>query len=106
MFSPFGSVGSSFPTVTLYFMGGVAMSVKPENYLLQQASVVSHRRISGLTVSWRGCLKCYNTLSIMVAGQQCIVVHWLAKEPGPRNNYTRRLASLTLDTVNQFRLRI
>ncbi|KAL5656706.1 hypothetical protein ACJX0J_036025, partial [Zea mays] len=33
------SVDSSFPTVTLYFMGGVAMSVKPENYLLQQASV-------------------------------------------------------------------
>jgi hypothetical protein len=27
--------------VTLYFMGGVAMTVKPENYLLQQASVVS-----------------------------------------------------------------
>ena len=37
----FGSVGSSFPTVTLYFRGGVAMTVKPENYLLQQASVVS-----------------------------------------------------------------
>ncbi|KAL6845250.1 hypothetical protein ACP4OV_024745 [Aristida adscensionis] len=33
------SVDSSFPTVTLYFMGGVAMTVKPENYLLQQASV-------------------------------------------------------------------
>lgn len=83
-------------------MGGVAMSVKPENYLLQQASVVS--RISGLTVSWRGYLKCNNIMSIMVAGQQCIVVHWLAKEPGPRNNYTWRLASLTLHTVNQFRL--
>ena len=105
MFLPFGSVDSSFPTVTLYFMGGVAMSVKPENYLLQQASVVSHC-ISGLIVSLRGCLKCYNIMSIMVAGQQCIVVHWLAKEPGPRNNYTWRLASLTLDTVNQFRLRI
>ena len=38
---PFGSVDLSFPTVTLYFMGGVAMTVKPENYLLQQASVVS-----------------------------------------------------------------
>lgn len=47
---PFGSVDSSFPTVTLYFMGGVAMTVKPENYLLQQASVVS-RCISGLIVS-------------------------------------------------------
>ncbi|TVU34909.1 hypothetical protein EJB05_16765 [Eragrostis curvula] len=33
------SVDSSFPTVTLYFMGNVAMTVKPENYLLQQASV-------------------------------------------------------------------
>ncbi|KAL5226779.1 hypothetical protein ABZP36_015044 [Zizania latifolia] len=33
------SVDSSFPTVTLYFMGGVAMTVKPENYLLQQASI-------------------------------------------------------------------
>jgi hypothetical protein len=41
VFLPFGSVDSSFPTVTLYFMGGVAMTVKPENYLLQQASVVS-----------------------------------------------------------------
>ncbi|EEE55477.1 hypothetical protein OsJ_03658 [Oryza sativa Japonica Group] len=33
------SVDSSFPTVSLYFMGGVAMTVKPENYLLQQASI-------------------------------------------------------------------
>ncbi|CAO2194879.1 unnamed protein product [Urochloa humidicola] len=33
------SVDSSFPTVTLYFMGGVAMTVKPENYLLQQGSI-------------------------------------------------------------------
>ncbi|KAK3162109.1 hypothetical protein QOZ80_1BG0085620 [Eleusine coracana subsp. coracana] len=33
------SVDSSFPTVTLYFMGNIAMTVKPENYLLQQASV-------------------------------------------------------------------
>jgi len=33
------SFDSSFPTVTLYFRGGVAMTVKPENYLLQQASV-------------------------------------------------------------------
>ncbi|XP_062207050.1 aspartic proteinase 36-like isoform X2 [Phragmites australis] len=32
------SVDSLFPTVTLYFMGGVAMTVKPENYLLQQTS--------------------------------------------------------------------
>ena len=42
----------------------------------------------------------------MVAGQQCIVVHWLAKEPGPRNNYTRRLVSLTLDRISQFRLHL
>ncbi|GJN17503.1 hypothetical protein PR202_gb04576 [Eleusine coracana subsp. coracana] len=33
------SVDFSFPTVTLYFMGNIAMTVKPENYLLQQASV-------------------------------------------------------------------
>jgi hypothetical protein len=36
------SVDSSFPTVTLYFMGNIAMMVKPVNYLLQQASVVSY----------------------------------------------------------------
>jgi hypothetical protein len=35
------SVDSSFPTVTLYFMGNIAMTVKPENYLLQLNTVVS-----------------------------------------------------------------
>jgi hypothetical protein len=36
----FTSVDSSFPTATLIFEGGVAMNVKPENYLLQQGSSV------------------------------------------------------------------
>ena len=34
------SVDSSFPTATLYFKGGAAMTVKPENYLLQQGTSV------------------------------------------------------------------
>uniref|UniRef100_A0A453FNN9 Peptidase A1 domain-containing protein n=2 Tax=Aegilops tauschii TaxID=37682 RepID=A0A453FNN9_AEGTS len=52
-----GSVDSSFPTATLYFKGGVAMTVKPENYLLQQATsdnnvlwCIGWQRSQGITI--------------------------------------------------------
>uniref|UniRef100_A0A453FNK2 Peptidase A1 domain-containing protein n=1 Tax=Aegilops tauschii subsp. strangulata TaxID=200361 RepID=A0A453FNK2_AEGTS len=51
------SVDSSFPTATLYFKGGVAMTVKPENYLLQQATsdnnvlwCIGWQRSQGITI--------------------------------------------------------
>lgn len=37
----FFSVSETFPTVSLNFAGGASMILKPEEYLLQQNSVVS-----------------------------------------------------------------
>ncbi|KAI5007325.1 hypothetical protein ZWY2020_050770 [Hordeum vulgare] len=52
-----GSVDSSFPTATLYFKGGAAMTVKPENYLLQQGTsdntvlwCIGWQRSQGITI--------------------------------------------------------
>ncbi|KAM0925796.1 hypothetical protein ACQ4PT_003958 [Festuca glaucescens] len=53
------SVDSSFPTATLIFEGGVAMTVKPENYLLQQGS-------SGDNVLW--CIGWQRSQGITILG--------------------------------------
>jgi hypothetical protein len=102
MFSCFStSVDSSFPTATLIFEGGVAMNVKPENYLLQQGSSVCEQAFLFhlLLFFFCHCLSCKMLMGSLVsdainivlwfAGRQCTVVHWLAKKPG--NHYTWRL---------------
>ncbi|KAM0894967.1 hypothetical protein ACQ4PT_024128 [Festuca glaucescens] len=85
------SVDSSFPTATLIFEGGVAMNVKPENYLLQQGS-------SGDNVFW--CIGWQRSQGITILGdlvlKDKIFVYDLANMRMGWADYDCKLRSLPL----------
>ena len=97
--SKYFRVGDIFPFVTLIFEGNAQMTLKPEDYLLQQGSVVSCsllfiyyvlEAMGILNFLMHALSRRSLFLLVFCVGRCHDLVHWLAKKPGSRCYYFGR----------------
>ena len=96
-----------FPTVSLNFAGGASMFLRPQDYLLQQNSVVSSHEtflVTNYKVTWvdykSNCIllvsyfclvvKLAELIGCLFSGWGCCVVHRFSENQRSRNYHFKR----------------